>query len=158
MVKNHLFLIMFLALIVVLSCGITVAADEIRFHLDYEYAKIWINQDGTIDLLYNMSLTCDLGTIHYIKVGQPKNDFSIGGAEDSAGHNLTATNTGDSRVQVDLHAPISTGQTAHFTLLTNVGQMIYNDSEKNPGNLGMEFIPTWYDANLRNNQHHPQQA
>jgi hypothetical protein len=147
MVKNHLFLIAFLVLAISLSCGNAFAAD-IQYHLNFEYAKIWINQDGTIDLLYNMSVTCDSGTIRLVRVGQPKNDFTIGSAEDSAGHTLVAKDTGDSRVEVDLYANISTGETVRFTLLTNVGQMIYNDSEKNPGNLGMEFIPTWYDVNI----------
>jgi len=147
MVKNRLLSALFLVLAISLVIGNAFAADT-QYHLNYEYAKIWIRPDGTIDLLYNMSVTCDSDTIHFVRVGQPKNDFTIGSAEDNAGHTLTATDTGDSRVQVTLYAPISTGQTVSFTLLTNVGQMIYNDSGKNLGNLGMEFKPTWFDARV----------
>jgi len=31
-----------------------------HYHLEQEWAKIWINPDGTIDLLYNVSITQEL--------------------------------------------------------------------------------------------------
>jgi hypothetical protein len=125
--------------------SIPTARAQIDFHLDREWVKIWINQNGTIDLFYNITITSDSGTIHYVKVGQPNGNFNITYAKDPAGNNLTTTNTGDG-VQVYLSPSISTGQTAQFSLLTNVGHMIYEDTQ-NTGNVGMQFIPTWYDSN-----------
>ena len=124
-----------------------VKASSTEYHLEHEWTKIWINQDGTIDLLYDISITSDSGTINYVTVGQPQSDFTIGTATDDAGHALTATDTGESRVRVDLYAPISTGQSARFILTTNVAHMIWED-EDNPGNAGMQFIPSWWDADV----------
>ena len=124
-----------------------VKASSIEYHLEHEWTKIWINQNGTIDLLYDISITCDSGIIHYVNVGQPESDFTIGTANDEAGHTLTATDAGESRVHVDLYTPISTGQTARFNLTTNVVHMIWED-EDNPENVGMEFKPCWWDANV----------
>ena len=106
--------------------------------------------DGTIDLLYNITITCTQEVIRYVKVGQPKGDFTIGAAKDKDGHNLTTSimsSGGDYKVRVNLYTPISAGQSASFTLLTNVGHMIWKD-EDNPGNVGMQFIPCWWDARV----------
>jgi hypothetical protein len=147
MVKTRSLLVT-LSAIFILATFVGTATAQIQYHLDYEWAEIWINQDGTIDLLYNISVTCDSGVIHYVNVGQPNSDFTIGKAQDEAGQALTATDTGDGRVRVDLHTPISSGQTARFSLLTNVAHMIWEDTQ-NPGNVGMQFIPTWYNATIR---------
>jgi hypothetical protein len=147
MVKTRSLLVT-LSVIFILTTFVGTATAQIQYHLNYEWVEIWINQDGTIDLLYNISVTCDSGVIRYVNVGQPNSDFTIGKAEDEAGQALTATDTGDGRVRVDLHTPISSGQTARFSLLTNVARMIWEDTQ-NPGNVGMQFIPTWYDASIR---------
>lgn len=122
-------------------------AQSILYHLNHEYAKIWIKQDGTIDLLYDINITCDQGTIQRVYVGQPNGDFTIGSAEDENAHILQtrdASQGQDYKAQVDLYTPITTGQSIQFTLLTNVGYMIWED-EENPGNVGMQFIPCWWD-------------
>jgi hypothetical protein len=146
MVKTHSLLVT-LSAIFILITFVGTATAQIQYHLEHEWVKIWINQNGTIDLLYNISLTCDSGVIRYVIVGQPNSDFTIGSAKDDAGHNLTATAEGE-RVRVNLYMSISSGQTARFSLLTNVARMIWEDT-KNPGNVGMQFIPSWYDASIR---------
>jgi hypothetical protein len=144
MVKIRL-LILALLCIMGISTFIGSATAQIQFHLNREWVQIWINQDGTIDLMYNMSITCDSLIIRWVTVGQPNNDFTIGQAQDNAGHVLSASATGQGTVNVTLYSPISTGQTTEFSLLTNVGGMVQEDTQ-NPGNVGMQFIPTWYDA------------
>jgi len=146
MVKNRLILIISMGILFTLA-WVGSAAGQLEYHLNYEWAKIWINQDGTIDLLYNMSVTCDSGVLHWVKVGQPNSDFTINETKDSSGQMLPATNVGDG-VQVDV-PDISSGQTTRFSVLTNVAKMIYEDAQ-NPGNVGMQFIPTWYDVNINN--------
>jgi hypothetical protein len=127
-----------------------VKAQDIEYYLNHEWAKIWINKDGTIDLLYNITITCTQGVIQYVKVGQPRPDFEIGQAKDEEGHILR---TSDARsgeyyaVRVNLYNPISASQSVRFTLLTNVGHMIWED-EGNPGNVGMQFTPCWWDARV----------
>jgi hypothetical protein len=39
---------------------------------------------------------------------------------------------------------LKAGETIRFTLTTNVAHMIYEDTQ-NPGNVGMQFIPTWWE-------------
>jgi len=145
MVKSRLLTSTVIAAFILVALVGMATAQQIQYHLGYEYAKIWINSDGSIDLLYNMSVTCDSGIIHWVKVGQPNSDFTIIRAQDERGQPLGATSTGDG-VQIDVQ-DISSGQTARFSLLTKVDHMIYEDT---PSNVGIEFIPTWYDANILN--------
>ncbi|UCC32983.1 MAG: hypothetical protein JSW53_04105, partial [Candidatus Bathyarchaeota archaeon] len=49
------------------------------------------------------------------------------------------------RARVYLYTPISAPQSIRFTLLTNVGHMIYEDT---PENVGMRFIPGSWDASV----------
>src|SRR3990170_7764809 len=146
MVKSRPLLVILLVTFILVTVVGTATA-QIQFHLEKEWVKIWIKQDGTIDLLYNISITCDSGVIHYVDVGQPNSDFTIERAQDEAGHNLTATDVGEGRVRVNLYNPIQSGQTAQFSLLTNVAHMIWEDTQ-NPSNVGMQFIPTWYNAQI----------
>jgi hypothetical protein len=59
-------------------------AQEIQYHLEKQWAKIWINMDGTIDLQYTMRIVCDQGRIRYVTFDQPVGDFKLGEAIDDA--------------------------------------------------------------------------
>ena len=121
------------------------------YHLEHEWVKIWINQDGTIDLLYDIDLKLDSGdSISRVYVGQPQRDFTIGEAFDEHGSQLAASDSSsgsDYKVQVTLKGAIEAGESAKFSLITNVAGMLYNDT-MNPGNLGMQFTPSWYNADV----------
>ena len=136
-----LFLLVFLSASVL---SITVAQSR-QYHLDQEWIKIWINQDGSIDLFYNISITLDSGdSINFIKVAQPQGDFTIGNATDQYGNLLStsdASSASDYKVQVNLASPLMAGQTIWFTVITNVAKMIYEDNQTN---VGMQFTPTWW--------------
>lgn len=152
MVKGHSLFATLLTIFILVTYAGTAAAWSGTYHLDNEWVKIWINQNGTIDLFYNITLTLDSGdNINTITVGQPKADFTVGEAIDQSGNNLSAIDVSqgsDFKVKVTLQSPLQAGQTAWFTLTTNVAHMIYNDTQ-NPGNVGMQFIPTWYNANIQ---------
>jgi len=145
-VKFRYLMIAFVAALV-LVCFAQPAAAQRQYYLGHEYAKIWINQDGSIDLLYDISLTLDSGSdINYVNVGQPHGDFTIGEAFDQYGHVLAtsdASSGSDYKVRINLFSPLRSGQTVRFNLTTNVARMIYED-EMNPGYVGMEFVPTWW--------------
>ena len=146
-------LFIIVSVFIVAAANLTVAnAQEIEYHLNHEWVKIWVNKDGTIDLLYDIEITCNQGVIHYVNIGQPNGDFTIGEAKDVEGHVLSASDVSSGNyyaVRVYLQNPIYTGQSARFTLLTNVGRMIWED-EDNPGNVGMQFIPCWWNADVDN--------
>jgi len=149
MVKKrfHLLVITF-ALIISLAFISAATAQERVYHIEHEWIKIWINQDGTIDLFYDMNLTLDSGqNINYVLIGQPQGDFERGEAFDQYGHSLTtsdASSGSDYKVRVNLYEPLRAGQTVRFNLTTNVARMIWEDTQ-NPGNVGMKFTPTWWE-------------
>jgi len=123
-------------------------AQQRQYHLNHEWAKIWINpQNGSIDLLYDISITLDSGPdIDRVFVGQPQGDFTIGVAVDQYGRTLEtsdASSGSDYKVQVNLFSPLRAGQTVRFNLTTNVASMVYEDPIY-PGNVGMQFTPTWW--------------
>jgi hypothetical protein len=150
MVKAHLLLAAVVIFSVLTSfAGIVKAQRE--FHLEQEAVKIWINQDGTIDLFYNISIRLDSGDdINFVNVGQPKPDFTVGEAKDQYGNQLAATYASEGdyyKVRVLLNAPLEASHTIWFTLITRVSRMIYEDKE-NAGNVGMQFIPVWWSVNV----------
>jgi hypothetical protein len=153
MVRKQLLLISLAAGLLLMTSMGSAKAWTGTYHLDREWTKIWINQDGSIDLFYNITLTLDSGdNINFITVGQPNGYYAIGQAVDQYNNTLSATDArqgSDYKVQVNLNAALTAGQTVWFTLLTHVDHMIYLDT-KNPGNVGMQFNSTWYSALVEN--------
>ncbi len=149
MVKNYYLLIIFLVLVIPLAFTRQVSGWSGTYRLENESVKIWINpEDGTIDLFYNITITLISGdNISSITVGQPKGDFTIGEAIDQYGNTLITTDLSsgsDYEVRVNLTSSLTAGHSIWFTLLTNVAHMIVEDTQ-NPGNVGMQFIPSWYN-------------
>ena len=145
--RFHLLVITF-ALVFALAFIGTASTQERVYHIEHEWVKIWINQDGTIDLFYDMSLTLDSGpNINYVLIGQPQRDFTVGEAFDQYGRLLTTSDEisgSDYKVRVNLYEPLRAGQTVRFNLTTNVAQMVWEDTQ-NTGNVGMQFTPTWWE-------------
>lgn len=124
-------------------------AQEVQFHVEKQWVKIWINPDGTIDLQYTLRIVCEKGRFSFVYFDQPVGDFKVGEATDAAGHALTIQDASEGTnygVKVFLYQPVTAGQAAEFTGTTNVGHMIWED-RTNPGNVGLQFIPsTWPSA------------
>jgi len=150
MVKSQSYLIA-LSVVLILMTFVGTAAAQRTYHLEQEWVKIRINQNGTIDLFYNISITLVYGEdINYVNVGQPNRDFKIGSAMDQNVRNLTATDVSsgdDYKVRVNLYPPLKEGKTIWFTLTTNVAHMIWEDT---PERVGMRFTPTWWSTSVRN--------
>lgn len=151
MVKLQVSLVCILALILFAGILETANAQPPVYHLEHEWVRIGINKDGTIDLLYDIRIVCDSGVLHWVEVGQPNHDFTIGEAFDENNNPLPTSDTsgsGDYKVEVDL-VDINAGESVRFNLTTNVGRMIWQDTT-NPGNVGMQFTPTWYPVEIDN--------
>lgn len=146
MVKpKFLFLFALLAFTLAISLASSVNAQNLVYSVDHEWAQIFINQDGTIDLTYNITVAVSSGVMHGFYVGQPKADFTYGQAVDQYGNSLQvsdASSGGNYRVDVTLNQPLNAGQSVWFQVTTNVAGLISNDTQ-NPGNYGMQFIPQW---------------
>jgi hypothetical protein len=146
MVRSRLLTIALTFLLVQMMVG-SAFAQNLSFSLDPEGVQIWINQDGSIDLLYNVTLKMDSGSsdLHWLEIGQPLRDFTIGEAVDQYGNVLQTSDASSGqeyKVRVQLHSTLVAGQTLGFSLMTNVAHMIYNDT-MNPGHVGMQFVPAW---------------
>lgn len=149
MVKNRLLrLTIIFTLIFCISLVSVVSAQSRVYHLEHQWIQIWINQDGTIDLVYDVILSLDAGQeINYIFIGQPKGDFTIGQAYDQNGNSLVVSDQsseGDYKVKISFNQPLTESNSIRFNVTTNVGGMIYNDTQ-NLNHYGMQFIPTWWD-------------
>ncbi|MGE5533182.1 MAG: hypothetical protein ACM3UN_02395 [Bacillota bacterium] len=146
MVKTKFVLIIaLLTFALVVSAASSVNAQGLVYSVDHEWAQVFINQDGTIDLTYNISVTVTSGSMGGFYVGQPNSDFTPGQAVDQYGNILRvvdASSGGDYRVDVTLSQRLTAGQSIWFQVTTNVAGMITNDTT-NPGNFGMQFIPQW---------------
>ena len=147
--RSMLLVIVSLSVISV-SC-IPLAYGAGTYHIEKQWIKIWINKDGTIDLLYNLTFVCDTGTFKWITIGQPNKDFTVWSCVDQYGRNLTTTKLVDDwiGVRIDFKDEIQTGQNLTILLLTNVDRMIWED-EMNPGNVSMLFNATWWEVNVVN--------
>ncbi len=146
MVNRPVFAAVLVMVCILSASALTIAnAQSISYSVDHEWAQIFINQDGTIDLTYNITLSVQSGSVGGFYIGQPKADFTIGDAVDQNGNILFATDASsgsDYRADVTLNQRLQAGETIWFTLTTNVAGMIYNDT-MNQGNYGMQFIPQW---------------
>jgi hypothetical protein len=148
--KSPFILTTLLILAIVVSAASIVNAQNLVYSVDHEWAQIFINQDGTIDLTYNISVSVSQGTMHGFYVGQPNSDFTRGTAVDQNGNSLQVldvSSSGDYKVDVTLAQPLTFGQSVWFTVTTNVAGMISNDTQ-NLGNFGMQFIPQWTDVTI----------
>jgi hypothetical protein len=149
MVKRiYLLLAALLTLTFAMSAIISVNAQNIVYSVDHQWAQVLINQDGTIDLTYNITVTVSSGVMHGFYVGQPNGDFTPGQGTDQYGNVLQvvdASSGNNYKIDVTLNQPLTAGNSVWFTVTTNVAGMITNDTQ-NPGNLGMQFIPEWTDV------------
>ena len=119
-----------------------------KFSIEKQWVKIWINkEDGTIDILYNLTLVCNFDRISWITIGQPNEHFSVTSCEDLQNHTLGYSEIRDSwtGVNLTLHEPIYGGESVTVILRTRVDRMIWED-KMNPGNVGLVFIPCWWNV------------
>ena len=128
-----------------------VQSQTITYHIEHQYVKLWVNVDGSIDLRYDIDIAVDSGRISSdIFVGMPNQDFTLGEAVDQNGNPLQITKDFEEGPAIDVHlsTPINTGGRQQFNVTANVQKMVYLDTT-NPGNVGLQFIPTWWDGTIR---------
>ncbi|MCW4001249.1 MAG: DUF2207 domain-containing protein [Candidatus Bathyarchaeota archaeon] len=140
--RAQLLLAFLLACILAASAFSFSQAQSPSYTVNQEWAQLFINQDGTVDLTYNMSLTVTSGTLSAFDLGQPNTDFTIGEAVDQYGNQLHTYKFNDEVASVDFHTPLTAGESIWYIITTNVAGMMQTDST-NEGNLGMEFTPQW---------------
>ena len=92
---NEKISIKLIILILIFLAGFTINYTIVKaaeYNIRHQWVKVWINKDGTIDLLYDVEIMCTEGSISRVDIGQPTKDFTIGWARDENG---LALNTQD---------------------------------------------------------------
>ena len=131
-----------LTFILALSIACTVSAQNLVYNVDHEWVQVFINQDGTINLTYNITITVTGGTMRAFDVGQPNRDFTIGETVDQHGNQLNNYKYTPDVASVDFKEPLQAQGSIWFMVTTNVANMIANDTT-NPGNYRLIFPPQW---------------
>jgi hypothetical protein len=128
---------------------IFVEGAPVAFRVDKEWMQIWINKDGSIDMLYNITLTYTSGSPEgIVTVGMPKKGFQIQYIKDIEGNNLEykSISSGDFvGVEIKLRGPVNLNQPNLMIVYAVLPEMIYKD-ENNPGNVGLKIYPSTFDG------------
>jgi len=131
---------------------IPTANGQVAYTVSQEWTKIWVNTDGSIDIMYNITMTYTSappqGPQGIFTVGMPKGGFQIQYARDISGTSLQYSDVssgGFYGIDVTLKRPIILNRPNTFIVYAVVPGMISPDST-NPGNVGMQFYPTTLDT------------
>jgi hypothetical protein len=134
----------------------TVWALDYRFTLDRNLSHVIVNQDGSADIEYWLTFTCDEGAhpIDIVDVGLPNQSYDLDSARaafispDGAEfpvEDIYASQYLSSGVEVHLQEyTILPGETGTLYLRVNVGEMVYPDSSDETY-ASLEFIPHYYE-------------
>ena len=132
---------------------------DYKFTLDRNISHVIVNRDGSIDVEYWLTFTCDPGAhpIDIIDVGLPRQGYNLGSARawfsPGAGDGSETPITDIRRseyvdIGVEVHLgqyTIQPGQQGTLHLKINVPGMVYPDTEDETY-ASVEFIPHYYDA------------
>jgi hypothetical protein len=146
-----------LVVILLIALGLTTLgpaalAQNYRFNLKQNYVSLYINQDGTVQIVYDLTFANDSGApaIDVVDIGMPNNNYnlsqvtaSIGGAALTDISNSPYVKPGIA-VGLGSHA-IQPGQTGTLHFQATVTNMIYQDT-KDSTYASIEFSPTWFDS------------
>jgi hypothetical protein len=126
-----------------------IKTNDLVYSIDKEYAKVWVNTDGTVDIFYNITVSCSSGSIGFLTVGIPET-YSVDYVTDNQGSplNFEDISTGsDYLLDIELKqriGPDRPNKTATLLILVNVRDMVWED-KTNEGNVGVLFTPAWWD-------------
>lgn len=124
----------------------------VLYHIDQEWVTVWINEDASLDIHYNITITYETNALGYITVGLPVRGFKILSVMDinSTVLSYEDVSRGDYyAVEVYLGHPMNPGDSGTVLIMATVADMVSPD-ELNPGYVGVNFKPTYFDADVKN--------
>jgi hypothetical protein len=124
----------------------------VTYHIDKEWATIWINEDASIELHYNITITYESNAQGWIIVGMPASGFYIDSVTNLEGTSLTfndLSSGGNYQIEAYFGHPMSPGDQDTVLIVAVVPNMIFID-EMNEGNVGMQFTPTYFPEEVLN--------
>ena len=149
---NAAWVLVFLTVLGLVLLAPAALAQNLRFTLDENRVNLYLNSDGTVLIVYDMTFTCDLGAdpITDVDIGMPNSSYSLPDARASIDGapltNITKSPYVNPGVAVALgsHA-IRPGQTGTLHVEVPVQDMFYQDSE-DPEYASIEFAPHYYGS------------
>jgi len=139
--------------LIVLLVGLWVApvgAQQYAFSVDQNISHVYINKDGSVDVEYWLTFTCQLGAhaIDIVDIGMPNEHYDISSVKaDIGGVQLTDIRPSEYvKPGVEIHLgskAIQGGQTDTLHVRFNVPRMVYYDDE-DESYASVEFVPTWF--------------
>jgi hypothetical protein len=121
----------------------------IQYRIDQEWVTLWINDDASIELHYNITITYESSAEGYISLGLPTRDFNTVSVKDLSGNNLNWEDiSGGSYYGIEVYLGHSMGPGEGGTVLlisTFPAPSIIQPDEMNPGYLGLQFMPTYFE-------------
>lgn len=124
----------------------------VTYRIDKEWATIWINEDSSIELHYNITITYESNAQGWIIVGMPASGFYIDSVTNLEGTALTyndLSSGGNYQIEAYFGHPMSPGDQDTVLIIAVVPNMVFVD-EMNEGNVGMQFTPTYFPEEVQN--------
>jgi hypothetical protein len=142
-----------LALIVLVGLWVApVGAQQYGFSVDKNISHVYINKDGSVDVEYWLTFTCQPGyhPIDIVDVGMPNDYYDLSSVRaDIGGVQLTDIRPSEYvKPGVEIHLgskAIQGGQTGTLHLRFNAPHMVYPDDE-DKSYASVEFVPTWFSG------------
>ena len=147
----------YLCLVVLLLLMIApiIASAQVSYEVEDESVVLEIEESGDVLLSYNLTIHVTSGTVaRYVAIGMPNSRFDVMKAlemRDGEAREVEYEKViEESYYAVKMHptTPINAGESRTYHLEVVLKDFIYEDS-MNPGNVGLEFIPSWFDARVR---------
>ena len=141
-----------LLILLILAFAAPAFCQEKLFYVEKEWCRLSIEKSGKVLLLYNITIRVEKGSIkRYVSVGMPCPDFNVITAyELETGVKIKYESTVDREskiyyVTLYVSKPIYAGEKRTFILYVVLENFVYED-KTNPGNVGVLFIPCWWDS------------
>lgn len=148
--KKRMIVSVLIVLLVLFSTGerVPVLAQDLSFSLEKNISHVYINKDGSADIEYELTFTCDPGAdvIDIVDVGMPNESYNLSGAVATIdGHPVSKIAVSEYvKPGIEVHLgkyAIQPGRTGTLRVRINVARMVYPDS-KDDTYASVEFYPT----------------
>jgi hypothetical protein len=157
--RTWLLRLFLIAVLLTLSVA-PVAAQDYRFQVTERLTHVYINDDGSIWIDYDITFTADPNshTLDIIDIGLPNYDYSLAEASADVGGVKISDIRHSGWVQpgIEIHMgkfTIPAGGTGKLHVLVRVRNMVFQDTS-DPEYASMEFAPHWYEsANAHGSMH-----
>jgi hypothetical protein len=155
--RKILFCIIFTIIVITITSEshafMTGNVSAIQYRIDKEWVVIWINTDGSIELHYNITIIYESSALGYLTIGLPKGNFDVHAVTDISGMALNYEDVSGKSgypefgVEIYFGHAMNSGDNGTVLLITTVPNMFSPDT-MNPGYMGMQFVPTYFDATV----------